>query len=91
MGRQGIQYFRYMDDIIVLAETKRQYRKARKILYRILDELKLKLSPHKTKMGALSIFHFLEVNFELPRSVQNETQVKVTIHPRSCIRAHNLS
>ena len=41
---QGVYYFRFVDDILILAETKRQYLKARKRLQKILSQLKLSLS-----------------------------------------------
>jgi hypothetical protein len=34
-----------------------------------LASLKLKMSPHKTKMGKLDTFHFLGVNFTLPENM----------------------
>jgi len=70
-------------------ENKRQYAKARKRLFSILKELKLKISPHKTRMGALKGgFHFLGCNFEVSRNPQRQTQVgTVDIHDRSCRRA----
>lgn len=78
-----------MDDIIILVGNKRQYIKARKKLFKILKELKLKLSPHKSRMGALKGgFHFLGCNFEVSRNPQRQTQVvTVNIHDRSCRRA----
>jgi RNA-directed DNA polymerase len=93
---QGYFYLRYMDDIIILAETKRQYAKARKRLFAILKELRLQISPHKTRMGALQSgaqngFHFLGVNFEVSRNPQRKTQearsVKVNVHRRTPRRA----
>jgi RNA-directed DNA polymerase len=83
-----MEYFRYMDDIIILAKTKRQFKRAKKILYRVLDKLELKLSPSKTKMGRLdNSFHFLGVLFEVTRIPQTKTMVSVRIHPRTCLRA----
>ena len=63
--------------------------KARKSLFEVLKALRLKISPHKTRMGALKQgFHFLGVNFEVARTPQGKIQeTKVTIHPRSCRRA----
>lgn len=68
---QGVYYFRFVDDILILAETKSQYLKARKKLQKILSQLKLSLSKHKTKMGELkSGFHFLGIEFVAPQSQQ---------------------
>jgi len=86
---RNIFYRRYMDDIIILVENKRQYTKARKRLFETLKELKLKISPHKTRMGKLKGgFHFLGVNFEVSRNPHRKTQVAtVDIHARTCRRA----
>jgi hypothetical protein len=80
-------YFRYMDDIIILAKTARHYRRAKKMLFVILRSLQITLSPSKTTMGKLNKgFHFLGVQFEVPRS-PHQNQVSLRVHPRSCIRA----
>ena len=78
-----------MDDIIILAQTKNQFVAARKKLFRILRELKLKLSTAKTRMGKFHEgFHFLGVQFDVPQSLQTQTQeAAVKIHSRSCRRA----
>jgi retron-type reverse transcriptase len=75
--RKGIVYARYMDDIIILCQTKKQYHRARKILFAILRQLKLVLSPRKTWMGALKKgFHFLGANFAVSkREVKNQCSV----------------
>ena len=88
-NRSNIFYRRYMDDIIILVRNKHQYAKARKRLFSILKELKLQISPKKTRMGLLKKgFHFLGVKFEVTRIPQRETQVAtVDIHERSCRRA----
>ncbi len=85
----GVFYLRYMDDIILLAQTKRQFVHARKKLYAVLRKLKLKLSPSKTKMGKIhSGFHFLGVQFAASRNPQTQSQeMTATIHSRSCSRA----
>jgi len=62
--------------------------KAKKRLFTILKDLKLQVSPHKTRMGQLKQgFHFLGVEFVVARTPQNKTQAKPTIHTRSCRRA----
>jgi len=86
--REGIEYFRYMDDIIILAQSEKQYKRAKRILFNVLGKLRLKLSPSKTKMGTIdSPFHFLGVNFEVTQIPQNKLQVSVQPHPRTCARA----
>jgi hypothetical protein len=60
-----------MGDIIILAKNSRQYTKARKRLFEVLKALRLKISSHKTRMGALKEgFHFLGVNFAVARTPQ---------------------
>jgi RNA-directed DNA polymerase len=85
---KGVCYFRFMDDILILAETKRQYLRAKKRLQKILFKLKLSLSRQKTKMGRLEFgFHFLGVNFAVSRNQQNKIYTVISIHDRSCYRA----
>lgn len=62
----GVCYLRFMDDILILTKTKRQFCKAKRRLQKILQALKLKVSRTKTKIGVLSRgFHFLGVNFKI--------------------------
>jgi len=89
-NRKGIFYLRYMDDCIILIESKRQYAKARKRLFSVLKDLRLKISPHKTRMGILQKgFHFLGVNFEVTRILQSKIQVKTEVHKRTSCRAYD--
>ena len=77
-----------MDDIIILAQTKKQYQRAKKTLYSVLKDLKLELSSSKTKMGRIeSSFHFLGGQFEVTRISQTKLQVSVSVHSRTCARA----
>ncbi len=85
---KGVRYFRFMDDIVILAETKRQYLKAKRRLHNVLSKLKLSLSKHKTKMGELKFgFHFLGVKFAVSQNQQEKSHLIVAIHDRSCYRA----
>jgi len=62
--------------------------KAKKRLFTILKDLKLQVSPHKTRMGRLKQdFHFLGVEFVVAQTPQHKTQAKPTIHTRTCRRA----
>ena len=76
-GVNGVFYVRYMDDLIILTKTKRQFCKAKKRLQKILHSLKLKVSRTKTKMGVLTRgFHFLGVNFKINKvSLPKETSI----------------
>ena len=86
-NRPGIFYRRYMDDVIILIKNERRYRKAKKRLFAILKDLKLQVSPHKTRMGRLAQgFHFCGVQFVGTQTPQ-QSQVKQTVHPRTCQRA----
>jgi hypothetical protein len=88
---QDVFYRRYVDDIIILVKNERQYRRARKRLFEVLRELHLEVSPQKTRMGKLDVFHFLGVKYEASRNPQNSgSQVTVSMHPRCCSRARNL-
>jgi len=86
----GISYCRYMDDIIILAKTKRQFLSAKKRFQQILLSLKLKLSRSKTRMGEITKgFHFLGVNFAVSKNQQNNNKIHVTtlLHSRTIRRA----
>ena len=88
-NRKGCFYLRYVDDILILVETKRQYAKARKRLFAILKELRLQISPHKTKMGLIKKgFHYLGVVFELSQNTHLKTQTAIAnVHSRTPLRA----
>jgi len=51
MERLDLKYFRYMDDILILAPTRWKLRKAIRVLNRIFNELKLEKHPDKTLIG----------------------------------------
>ena len=66
-----IFYCRYNDDIILLCRSKRQCAKAKRALKNILNQLKLRLAPTKTKIGLIDKgFHFLGMNFEVAQTPQ---------------------
>ena len=89
-NKKGIFYLRYMDDCVILIENQRQYAKARKRLFSILKELRLKISPRKTRMGKLEKgFHFLGVNFEVTRILRSKIQVTIGVHKRTERRAYD--
>ena len=87
--RKGCFYLRYMDDIIILVETKRQYTKARKRLFAVLKKLRLQVSPRKTRMGSIyKGFHFLGVKYEVSQNPHTKNQVVVVnVHARTPRRA----
>ena len=67
--KTGVFYLRYNDDIIILCKNKRHYLAAKRDLKRIINSLKLKLSPDKTRMGPIHDgFHFLGLVFNITGS-----------------------
>jgi hypothetical protein len=73
----------------VLAKTPRQYRRAKKTLFAILHSLQLRLAMRKTKMGKLTSFHFLGVQFDVAQtsSLESHATTAISLHPRSSRRA----
>jgi hypothetical protein len=61
--------------------------KAKQRVFEVLRALKLDVSPQKTKMGKLSGFNFLGVDYGVSQNPQDEIQVTAEMHPRSCSRA----
>jgi hypothetical protein len=47
----GIRYQRYMDDYVIFAPTRHKLRKAIKLMYVVLDELKVDVHPKKRFIG----------------------------------------
>lgn len=73
---------------LILAQTPRQYRRAKKILHEVLASLELTLSTAKTRMESIQHgFHFLGVQFEVSQNSQAQNQMSLQIHQRSCRRA----
>ena len=72
-NREGVFCVRYMDDGVLLVKTKRQFIRAKRRLINILRALGLKLSPRKTKMGALKTgFHWCGVEVARSRNREND-------------------
>jgi RNA-directed DNA polymerase len=64
MANLDVKYFRYMDDILILAPTRWKLKKAIRVLNETLDELKLEKHPDKTDMGRMEKgFDFLGYHF----------------------------
>lgn len=72
---QDAFYRKYVDDIIILVINERQHRRARKRLFEVLRELHLEVSPQKTRMGKLDVFHFLGVKYEASRNPQSSALI----------------
>jgi hypothetical protein len=61
----GIRYFRFMDDWIILAETRWQLRRAVRVMNQVLAHLGLEQHPAKTFIGRVSRgFDFLGIDFQ---------------------------
>ncbi len=60
MQRSGLFYVRFMDDILVLAPTRRRLRKAVKAVNKVLGSLGMEKHPDKTFIGRI------EKGFDLP-------------------------
>ena len=79
-------FLRYMDDVLILLKTKRQYQRAKKQVFEILRKLRLKVSPHKTWMGKLEKgFHYTALSSEVSRysSLEWHVSEKVISHLES--------
>lgn len=64
MERLDVRYFRYMDDILILASTRWKLKRAIRVLNRIFNELKLEKHPDKTLIGRTERgFDFLGYHF----------------------------
>lgn len=51
--QRGLQYYRYMDDWLILCETKNQLRTVVKLMNQILEEVKQTKYPYKTFIGRI--------------------------------------
>ena len=64
MEKLDVKYFRYMDDILILAPTRWKLKKAIRVLNQTFNELKLEKHPDKTVMGRIEKgFDFLGYHF----------------------------
>jgi len=97
-------FVRFCDDYLVLAKKKSAFLKAKRRMQNILDQLKLKVSRTKTKMGSLKEgFHFLGDSFSIHQTIEEKNEVEEkgttpqtvvskthvnTLHERCCVRVH---
>ncbi len=64
MEKMDVKYFRYMDDILILAPTRWKLKKAIRVLNQTFNELKLEKHPDKTLLGRTERgFDFLGYHF----------------------------
>ena len=83
----GIRYQRYMDDYVIFAPTRHKLRKAIKLMYAVLDDLKVEVHPKKRFIGTTKRgFDFLGYWLE-PHRPLTPSQVSLT---RLIDRSHQL-
>jgi RNA-directed DNA polymerase len=74
----GIRYQRYMDDYVIFAPTRHKLRKAIKLMYAVLDDLKVEVHPKKRFIGTTRRgFDFLGYWLE-PHKPLTPSQVSLT-------------
>lgn len=74
----GIRYQRYMDDYVIFAPTRHKLRKAIKLMYAVLDDLKVEVHPKKRFIGTTRRgFDFLGYWLE-PHRPLTPSQVSLT-------------
>jgi RNA-directed DNA polymerase len=74
----GIRYQRYMDDYVIFAPTRHKLRKAIKLMYAMLDDLKVEVHPKKRFIGTTRRgFDFLGYWLE-PHKPLTPSQVSLT-------------
>jgi len=74
----GIRYQRYMDDYVIFAPTRHKLRKAIKLMYAVLDDLKVEVHPKKRFIGTtIRGFDFLGYWLE-PHRPLTPSQVSLT-------------
>ena len=86
MGKLDVKYFRYMDDVLILAPTRWKLRKAIRVLNQMFNELKLDKHPDKTLIGRTERgFDFLGYHFHPSRLTVASKTLKQFVE-----RAHQL-
>jgi len=68
MKRLDVKYFRYMDDILVLAPTRWKLKKAIRVMNQTFNELKLEQHPDKTLIGRTERGSISAIDFKAPAS-----------------------
>jgi len=64
MEKMDVKYFRYMDDVLILAPTRWKLKRAIRVLNQTFNELKLEKNPEKTSIGRIEKgFDFLGYHF----------------------------
>jgi RNA-directed DNA polymerase len=76
LDEQGLKFVRYADDFVILCKTETEAKKALELVRNFLDEMKLEMSPEKTKISHFSKgFDFLGFTIK-SRSIQMRAKSK---------------
>ena len=81
LAKSGYEFVRYADDSIVMCKTKGQLEEAKKVVYRVLEELGLEVAEDKTKDIDFydDDFEFLSFEFgHLKKSKKKETYYNIS-------------
>ena len=71
MAKLDVKYFRYMDDILILATSRWKLKKAIQVLNQTINELKLEKHPEKTLIGRIERgFDFLSYHFHPTKALK---------------------
>ncbi len=63
-NKVGYSYVRFQDDIVLFCQTKRQLKRAKRLVHQVLQERQLTLSRTKSRCGRIEDgFHFLGVDY----------------------------
>jgi hypothetical protein len=83
-----VSYFRYQDDILIFAKTKRQLNRCKQRLMDVLHERRLNLSRKKTRIGCIGKgFHFLGIHYPGTQTSDNTNMTQA--NDRSVIHVNN--
>ena len=75
-----VDYFRYQDDILILAKSKRSLNRCKQRLMQVLQERKLRLSGKKTRIGSIDKgFHFLGIQYPETQPLDNTTVTQTAL------------
>jgi hypothetical protein len=71
MAKLDVKYFRYMEDILILATSRWKLKKAIQVLNQTINELKLEKHPEKTLIGRIERgFDFLSYHFHPTKALK---------------------
>ena len=84
--RFGIRYKRFMDDFVIFAPTRHKLRVALRVMYQVLDDLKLIVHPDKRYIGTTKRgFDFLGYRLHPGRKLRPASQSISRLLQRACL------